>query len=122
LNKLTKCYETILRKGIENEMSELKKNSPPLDESKMLEFRNSSFGLQFSLLMHRCFLCLFRNVTFIRVRTAQTIILGLLIDILFWGRNTWSQTDVRDKNGALFFICTSQFMLSIQAVLLTCII
>lgn len=86
----------------------------------MTEFRQSSFALQFMLLLERCSLCLVRNTTFIRVRIAQTIILGLLIDILFWGRNTWSQSDVRDKNGALFFICTSQFMLSIQAVLLTC--
>ena len=28
--------------------------------------------------------------------------------------------DVKDKNGVFFFICTSQLMLSVQSVLLTC--
>lgn len=119
-NILFKEYDDRLKQGIFNEMDELQKLSSELNQDKLKEFRVSSFGLQFCQLLKRCSLNLIRNATLTRVRTGQIIILGILIDILFWNKSSYSQGDVRDKNGALFFISVSQFMLSIQSVLLTC--
>lgn len=114
-------YDTKLRGGILKTIQELKESSPPLDDHKLDKFRASSFSTQYGQLMIRAFRNLIRNTTFTRVRIGQIIILGALIDILFCNKNSYGEGDVRDKNGAFFFICTAQFMLAIQSVLLTCI-
>jgi len=118
---LFKKYDDIRRVAIKTEMTELKEQSAPIDKKTLDEFRASGFCLQFEQLILRSFRNLIRNTTFTRVRVGQIVILGILLDILFWNKSSYSEGDVRDKNGAFFFICTSQFMLAIQSVLLTCI-
>jgi hypothetical protein len=119
-NKFFQNYDTILKPKIAKEMTEIKSKVNELDKKRLQGFRVSSFGLQFQQLMIRAFRNTCRNPTFTRVRTIQTIILGILNLILFWNKSTYGMQDVKDKNGCLFFVCTSQFMLAIQSVLLTC--
>ena len=119
-NELFDCYDKHLRGGIQQDVTQLKEQTPPLDTKRLNLFRASDFLLQFNQLTIRAFKNMIRNVTFIKVRFIQIIILGILLDLLFWNKRSYDEGDVRDKNGAFFFICTLQFMLSIQSVVLTC--
>lgn len=118
-NELFENYDTKLRPAIMADMKSLKEKAPPMDKHALGQFRASGFWLQFEQLMYRAFKNVIRNTTFTKVRVGQIVILGILLDILFWNKETYDEGDVRDKNGAYFFICTSQFMLAIQSVLLT---
>lgn len=120
-NKLFQSYNVELRGQIEASIPVEKEKALPLNNERLDKYRASNFVLQFKELMLRSFRNLVRNTTFTRVRVGQIVILGILLDILFWNKSTYNEGDVRDKNGAFFFICTAQFMLAIQSVLLTCI-
>ncbi len=120
-NELFESYDANIRSAIKADIKEVSDKAPKIDSAVMKSFRASSFTLQFEQLLIRAFRNMIRNTTFTRVRVGQIIILGVLLDILFWNKESYSYEDVKDKNGAFFFICTSQFMLSIQSVLLTCI-
>lgn len=113
-------YNRHIRSSIEDEIAEAEKESIPLNKKRLNQFRASSFCMQFQQLMSRAFKNLLRNITFTRVRIGQVIVVGILMDILFWNKSGYGQDHVRAKGGAFFFMCTSQLMLSIQSVLLTC--
>lgn len=113
-------YDKHLRPDIEVEIQEAEKNVQPLSKEKLSQFRATSFKTQFQHLMKRTMTNLVRNVTLSRVRIGQTVAMALIMDILFWNKEGYEQKEVSEKNGALFFVCTSQLMLSIQSVILTC--
>jgi hypothetical protein len=113
-------YNQHIRASIENEVAEAEKESLQLNKKRLSQFRASSFCTQFQQLILRAFKNLLRNTTFTRVRIGQVIVIGILMIILFWNKKGYGQDNVNGKNGAFFFICTSQLMLSIQSVLLTC--
>lgn len=114
------CYEEKIRDNIKNEIGVEQQNAQDMDSGVLKKFRATGFGLQFGQLIVRATRNLFRNTTFTKVRIGQTVVLGIIIDLLFWNKSSYSEGDVKDKNGAFFFICTAQFMLAIQSVLLTC--
>ena len=121
-NELFESYNINLRKAIEDEIPSLEAKAVPLDQQRLSKFRASTFMTQFKQLIYRAFKNLSRNTTFTRVRVGQIVVLGILMDILFWDKRGYDKGNVNDKNGAYFFICNSQLMLSIQSVLLTCIL
>lgn len=113
-------YNRHLRSAIEDEMKEAESRSQPLNKEQLTKFRASSFATQFHNLMVRASKNLVRNITISRVRIAQVVFLGIFMDILFWNKDGYDLENVESKNGAFFFICMSQLMLSLQSVILTC--
>ncbi len=104
-----------------DEAKALVEAAPKINQVRLQQFRESSFMLQLEQLVYRAAKNLIRNPTFTRVRLGQTILLAIFIAIVFWNKSGWARTEVRDKNGAMMFMSTAQFMLSIQTVILTCI-
>ncbi len=119
-SELFDSYDTNLRKNVLADVAEQTEKAAKLDDSKLAQFRDSSFGLQFKQLLGRSFKNVVRNPTLTRVRVLQMIALAILMDLIFWNKESYERGDVKDKNGAIFFILTSQFMLAVQSVLLTC--
>jgi len=113
-------YDQHIRASIKNEVAEAGKESLPLNKERLSQFRASGFCTQSQQLTLRAVKNLLRNITFTRVRIGQVVVVGILMIILFWNRSGYDRDNVNSKNGALFFICTSQLMLSIQSVILTC--
>ena len=77
------CYDENLKQGIQNEIAELKQSSDEMNEEVLKKFRATGFGLQFGQLILRASRNLVRNTTFTKVRIGQTVILGIIIDLLF---------------------------------------
>lgn len=119
-NELFESYNKHLRPAIESQIPDLVKSAVALKQDKLSEFRATSFSLQFDQLLNRAFKNVIRNSTFTTVRIVQTVVIAVLLCLLYWRKTDLDYDDIRDKNSALFFICTCQFMLSIQSVLLTC--
>jgi len=118
--ELFENYNKYIRPTIESEMKEAEEKSEPLNKKRLSQFRASSFGTQFQQLMHRAFINLVRNTTLTRVRIGQVVVLGIIMNILFWNKRGYDKENVSQKNGAFFFVCVSQLMLSVQSVMLTC--
>eukprot|EP00357_Protocruzia_adherens_P032801 CAMPEP_0114988930 /NCGR_PEP_ID=MMETSP0216-20121206/9897_1 /TAXON_ID=223996 /ORGANISM="Protocruzia adherens, Strain Boccale" /LENGTH=607 /DNA_ID=CAMNT_0002351815 /DNA_START=171 /DNA_END=1994 /DNA_ORIENTATION=- len=59
-----------------------------------------------------------RNRPLIATRTGSTIIFGLLLLLVWFGKGD-SKTDVKDKMGLFLFVGINQFMMSVQSVLLS---
>lgn len=113
-------YDKYIRPSIQNDMNDAASRSQPLDIKQLGHLRASTFWEQYKELMTRAFRNLVRNVGLLIATLGQTIILALVLVILFWNKEGSEYSRVRDKNGAFFFISITQFVLSIQAVLLTC--
>jgi len=103
-------------------MSKLKDEAEPLDAKKLTEQQQNTLYDQFVQLMKRTFKNLTRNTKFIVVRIGQMVIVGLIMMILFWDIRGYDYNTVRNKNGAYYFVCVAQLMLSVQSVILTCIL
>ena len=119
--ELFDSYNNHLRGKILDSMPDLSSKSQELDVKKITQLRASGFCDQFKHLMGRSFKNLIRNTGFIQAKIGQIIVLGVVMDILFWNKKAVDYQTVRDKIGAFAFIAISQFMLSVQAVVLTCI-
>ncbi|PVU98739.1 hypothetical protein BB559_001311 [Furculomyces boomerangus] len=84
-------------------------NTSVINESSFIDTINS-FS-QFKLLSQRAFKNMARNKLMVRIRVAQSIIIGLIFGIVFYdSRNKSLEVKIQNFMGALFFSCISQFL------------
>ncbi len=121
-NELYNAYDTYLRKGVKDEISAEMSRAVPLDNATINRLRGSTFGQQCRQLLVRAFKNMFRNKHFVQARIAQTICIAVVLDILFFRKTSYGTQDVRSKNSVIIFITISQFMDTLESVVLSCTI
>uniref|UniRef100_A0A0G4I3J0 AAA+ ATPase domain-containing protein n=1 Tax=Chromera velia CCMP2878 TaxID=1169474 RepID=A0A0G4I3J0_9ALVE len=87
-------------------------------ESAQAQQKGSSYWSQFSILLGRALLNVFRDPLLSKVRLMQTLLIGLIFGTIFF-RIENNQRVAQNKSGAIFFLLINQSMTSVFGVLQT---
>jgi len=121
IDNLVKAYDEKIAYSIVKE-DQASNNYDKID-SKLLKDSGTHAPLWIELkeLLVRTAKNLYRNPTSTRMRIIQTLVMGILVDLVFWDLGS-SREDVRGKAGFCFFISVNQTMTAMFSVLLLFII
>ena len=116
LKTLVDGYDKNLKKIIEKEDSSAKFEKV---DSRILREKafTPNFWTELSLVTIRTGKNLYRNPASLNIRIAQLIIMGLLLNLIFWDLG-YSEKSKDSKVGFVFLLSTTQTMLAMQSVLL----